>query len=280
MWGGAIFRLLATIALAVTASNAAASLTESKRPVLRNDSLAAALGTLRLEPDGSLRTHAPTTVQSSLRPQVRPKGLSTRQTAPRRATPLAARRTVTTSARNAQPRSSRGVVCGTRSVIGQLLTPIEGRLQGCGIDKPVRVTSVAGVKLSQSSVMDCRTAKALERWVSKGVKPAVGAAGGGPAKLRVMGHYSCRTRNNRKGAKISEHGKGRAIDIGGVTLKNGTELSVLRDWGRGKAGKALKKMHRAACGPFGTVLGPEADRFHQDHFHFDTARYRSGSYCR
>jgi len=39
-------------------------------------------------------------------------------------------------------------------------------------------------------------------------------------------------------------------------------------------------MHRAACGPFGTVLGPNADRFHQDHFHFDTARHRSGPYCR
>jgi len=37
---------------------------------------------------------------------------------------------------------------------------------------------------------------------------------------------------------------------------------------------------RAACGPFGTVLGPESNRFHRDHFHFDTARYRSGSYCR
>jgi hypothetical protein len=39
-------------------------------------------------------------------------------------------------------------------------------------------------------------------------------------------------------------------------------------------------MHKAACGPFGTVLGPNSNRFHQDHFHFDTARYRSGSYCR
>jgi hypothetical protein len=42
----------------------------------------------------------------------------------------------------------------------------------------------------------------------------------------------------------------------------------------------MRRMHRGACGPFGTVLGPEADRYHQDHFHFDTARYRSGSYCR
>ncbi|MEM9755898.1 MAG: extensin family protein, partial [Pseudomonadota bacterium] len=25
---------------------------------------------------------------------------------------------------------------------------------------------------------------------------------------------------------------------------------------------------------------PESDRFHQDHFHFDVADYRSGPYCR
>ncbi|MEM1302950.1 MAG: extensin family protein, partial [Pseudomonadota bacterium] len=63
-------------------------------------------------------------------------------------------------------------------------------------------------------------------------------------------------------------------------LQDGTEISLLRDWGRGANGTALRQMWQAACGPFGTVLGPEADAFHKDHFHFDTARYRSGSYCR
>jgi len=63
-------------------------------------------------------------------------------------------------------------------------------------------------------------------------------------------------------------------------LKSGQEITVLTDWGRGDRGRALRQMWRAACGPFGTVLGPEANRFHRDHFHFDTARYRSGSYCR
>ena len=43
---------------------------------------------------------------------------------------------------------------------------------------------------------------------------------------------------------------------------------------------AMRKMHRTACGPFGTVLGPDSDRFHRDHFHFDTAKYRSGPFCR
>lgn len=176
--------------------------------------------------------------------------------------------------------SSKGAICGSSSIKGTAVKPIGGRLRGCGIAKPVRITSVQGVRLSTPSTMDCNTAKALDTWVRKGVKPAVGRRGGGVKQLKVAAHYACRTRNNKKGAKISEHGKGRAIDISAIVLKDGTAVTVLRHWRSKSWGKALKQMHRAACGPFGTVLGPNADRYHQDHFHFDTARYRSGSYCR
>lgn len=109
---------------------------------------------------------------------------------------------------------------------------------------------------------------------------AVGRTGGGVVKLKVAAGYSCRTRNHKSGAKISEHGKGRAIDLSGFYLKNGDQISVLNDWGKGKYGRILRDMHRSACGPFGTVLGPNADRHHRDHFHFDIAKHRSGSYCR
>jgi hypothetical protein len=104
--------------------------------------------------------------------------------------------------------------------------------------------------------------------------------GGGLKTLRVAAHYACRTRNNQKGARISEHGKGRAIDISAFKLADGTEVSVLKHWNTQRFSSAMRQMHKGACGPFGTVLGPNADRFHQDHFHFDTARYRSGSYCK
>jgi hypothetical protein len=63
-------------------------------------------------------------------------------------------------------------------------------------------------------------------------------------------------------------------------MSDGTEITLLKDWGRGADGKALKSMHKAACGPFGTVLGPGSEGFHEDHFHFDTAQYRSGPYCK
>jgi hypothetical protein len=175
---------------------------------------------------------------------------------------------------------ARGAVCGDLALQGEVVGRVPGRIQGCGVDGAVKLRSVSGIPLSQPSVMDCTTAKALKTWVDKGLTPAIGQRGGGVARIKVAAHYICRTRNNQKGAKISEHGRGRAIDIAGFTLANGQEITVLDDWGRGWQGKALRAMHQRACGPFGTVLGPNADRFHRDHFHFDTARYRSGSYCK
>ena len=173
-----------------------------------------------------------------------------------------------------------GGICNDPSIQGERIAAIPGRIRGCGVQEAVRVRAVSGVALTQSATIDCPTAVALRKWVDKGARPAVGNKGGGIKSLKVVAHYACRTRNNKKGARISEHGRGRALDIAAVNLQDGSQISVLKDWGRGSKGTALKKMHRTACGPFGTVLGPNSDRFHRDHFHFDTARYRSGPYCR
>ncbi len=173
-----------------------------------------------------------------------------------------------------------GAVCGDRAIRGQRLSPIRGRLGGCRIANPVRITEIDGIRFSQPAVLQCSAAKALRRWIRKGARPAVGRLGGGIVSMRIMASYACRTRNSQPGAKLSEHARGKAIDIGAITLKNGMTLSVRRGWRDPVQGKILRQMHKAACGPFGTVLGPDANRFHRDHFHFDVARYRRGSYCR
>lgn len=41
----------------------------------------------------------------------------------------------------------------------------------------------------------------------------------------------------------------------------------------------LKRVHERACGLFGTVLGPDANEAHRDHFHFDLAPRRRSAYC-
>lgn len=176
--------------------------------------------------------------------------------------------------------SGYGMVCGDPALRGESIGMVPGGATGCGIDQAVRLREVNGVMLSTGAVVDCPTARAFKTWMARGMEPALGSRGGGVKEVRVAASYACRTRNHQKGARISEHGKGRAIDVAGFTLRDGSQISILRDWGKGRDGRALKQMHRAACGTFGTVLGPESDRFHQDHFHFDTARHRGGAYCR
>ncbi|AZV79294.1 extensin-like protein [Parasedimentitalea marina] len=176
-------------------------------------------------------------------------------------------------------RLRKGSVCGDISIQGDKVGTVPAKQSGCGAQNAVRVRSVAGVTLSQPAVMTCETAQALNIWVEKGLQPAFRRRNQ-VVSLRVAAHYACRTRNNQPGARISEHGKGKAIDISGFTLANGELVTVAQGWSAKEFSKRLRKAWSAACGPFGTVLGPEADRHHRDHFHLDTAEHRGGPYCR
>lgn len=176
--------------------------------------------------------------------------------------------------------SREGSVCGVNAIKGSSQKSVGKPGSACGIADPVTVTSVSGVRLSTPATIDCDAAKALNSWVEQGIKPAFGRKGGGVEELKVAASYACRRRNNLPSGKLSEHAKGHAIDIAAFRLRDGTEVSVLQDWGSKKWSATMRKVHAAACGPFGTVLGPKADRYHQDHFHVDVARYRSGTYCR
>ena len=169
--------------------------------------------------------------------------------------------------------SRKGSVCGVPSIKGKTLPRITSQTKSCGIEDPVSVTSVDGATLSTPATIDCATAIALNTWVQRGLRPAFPSAE--IASLTVVDSYSCRPRNNVAGNKISEHGKGHAIDIAGVTFANGKSLTVSRNF------KTLRRAYKAGCGIFGTTLGPGSDGYHEDHMHFDTARQRrGGAYCR
>ena len=211
-----------------------------------------------------------TAVAVSLRPQERPAGL---------AAAVRAAATRATPGRVTQP-GQRGALCGQRGIVGDRLERIPGRINGCGISEPVRVRDIDGITLAQPATINCDTAIALQDWLNDSVVPAVGRRGGGVASLRVVASYSCRTRNNQPGARLSEHATGNAVDIAGIGLVDGSEISVLDDWDNGREGRILRDLHSAACGTFGTVLGPGSDRYHRDHFHLDVAAYRGGAYCR
>lgn len=231
-----------------------------------------------LEAMGVTTTHA-SAVARSLLPRPRPAAAAARHAAlrdaPRPSVPVRA------AAAPSEDGPVRRGICGVLGLEGQELARIRGAREGCGVDRPVRVLSVHGVPLSQGARMDCDMARALAEWVDDAMLPAVGRRGGGVAQITVIGEYSCRTRNNRRGARISEHGRGRAIDIAGYRLADGETVRIIEDYRRGRHRRDLREMYRAACGIFTTTLSPDADRYHQDHFHFDLARHRGGgTYCR
>ena len=175
--------------------------------------------------------------------------------------------------RKAKKESRKGSVCGDPSIRGQEIPAVTSRTKGCGIADPVRVTAIDGIPFSQPATIDCDTAIALKRWMREGMRPAFGNRE--VVQLHIFGSYMCRSRNNVRGAKISEHGRGKAVDIAGFVLSDGKEWTVARDYN-----KQIRRAQKAACGIFGTTLGPGSDGYHEDHLHFDTAERRGSAYCR
>lgn len=174
----------------------------------------------------------------------------------------------------------RGALCGDWTIIGETREGFSGKFRGCGIAEPVGVRQVSDVLLSQMALMDCQTAVTLKTWLENTAKPAFADQGGGLKGLRLSGHYACKTKNNKRGASLSEHARGRAIDISSFILMDGTVITVRDGWSNAQTKDVMRELHSGACGLFGTVLGPDADSYHQGHFHFDTAYRRNESYCR
>jgi len=267
----------AAMLMAASGAGPTSSLRPRERPVLRisgsSDSPQLALAAA----PAPVSTPVVLALFSVPRPEPRPRltaGVTAPEATPEKIETVAAVRILPGKA---AVTGKKGSVCGDPSIKGETLAPITSRVRGCGVADPVRVTSVDGVALNQSAVINCETARALKTWIRKGLKPAFGRKE--VVGLRVAASYACRPRNNVKGAKISEHGRGTAIDISAIILADGRSIVVADDWRR-SAGKPMKKAYRAACGTFGTTLGPESDRHHRDHLHFDIANQRGGAYCR
>ncbi len=156
----------------------------------------------------------------------------------------------------------------------------------CGVLTPVRLKAFTPkdgpkVTLQNPATVTCRVASTALHWIKTSVQPAaIKHLGGTIRALRQTGGYECRGRNRDPKAKLSEHGSGNALDIGGFERINGV---VVPDSDQGEAELGfLSDIRKEACGPFTTVLGPGVAA-HADHFHFDLAkRGKDGrtSYCR
>jgi len=179
------------------------------------------------------------------------------------------------------------IVLAATNVDAEPVSSIGGP-KGCGIAAPVKVHSLGAVRVSPPGRFNCTMTAALYKWITDVVQPAARSHFKQPVvEIREFSSYSCRRRGGvTKGpVRISEHSFGNAIDVAEFKLADGTRISVLKDWGGFSAlfdrkAAFLREVHKKACDIFSTVLGPEANKAHRNHFHFDLGRGGRYKYCR
>ncbi len=158
--------------------------------------------------------------------------------------------------------------------------------KGCGIDKPLDVTSVLpDVTLAPKGLMRCEAALALARWMKEAVQPAADVAFAKGTTVKTLNQastYICRLRNNAKTGKISEHAHGNAVDIASFTLSDGKTIEIQpRDEDGTMTGAFQRAITASACLYFKTVLDPGSDAAHETHLHLDVIERRNEyRYCR
>ena len=146
----------------------------------------------------------------------------------------------------------------------------------CGYQDAVRFQPGGAVRIGfrpDDVGTSCSVAAALALWEWHVVQPAaIEHFGKQVATIDHLGSYSCRRMYNRPGAAWSEHATANAIDIAGFRLADGTRISVLDNWDeQGPRAAFLRDVRDGACDLFATVLSPDYNAAHRDHFHFDQA---------
>jgi len=134
------------------------------------------------------------------------------------------------------------------------------------------------VAVAPAATLACPLVSALDNWMATGVQPAARRWLGQPVvEIKQISAYSCRSMNNQRGAAISEHAFGNALDVAAFMLADGRKITVRDGWHGAPEERAfLHDVHASACRLFITVLAPGSNALHYDHMHVDLARHASG----
>jgi hypothetical protein len=132
------------------------------------------------------------------------------------------------------------------------------------------------VALSSSFLSSCRLAVAYALFDVHQLQPAAQSVFGQKVtRIDHLGSFACRNVYNRSEGRLSQHASANALDIAGFRLADGRRISVLRDWNdAGENGRFLKVVRDGACQQFNTVLSPDYNAAHRNHFHLDMGRWR------
>lgn len=167
------------------------------------------------------------------------------------------------------------------SAIGAKVDPLPDRRfsGGCSATTSVKLVSI-GIPVTNLGAVKCGMARPFVQWVRQSVQQAARARlGTTVTRIESFGSFACRPIDNVAGKALSEHARANAIDIAAFALADGRRITVRDGWNGADPGARafLRDLHDAACRRFAVVLGPDANSYHRDHFHFDMGR---GPYCR
>jgi hypothetical protein len=147
----------------------------------------------------------------------------------------------------------------------------------CGASAPYEMSAAdrGRVLMKPPALLRCPMIPQVDRWVREVVEPAARYHfGQSVSELTVAASYACRPMNHKIGGRLSEHGYANALDISAFRLASGENITVKGGWrGTERERAFLRDVHRGACQEFTTVLGPNFDANHHDHFHMDLARH-------
>lgn len=147
----------------------------------------------------------------------------------------------------------------------------------CGAARPFEMAAADGgrVTFEPPALLRCPMIPQVDRWVREVVEPtALRYYGVRVASMKIAASYACRPMNNVSGGRLSEHGHANALDVSAFILADGTRITVKQGWYGSERDRAfLRGVRNGACSGFTTVLGPDHDFNHHDHFHVDLARH-------
>jgi hypothetical protein len=147
--------------------------------------------------------------------------------------------------------------------------------EGCGIDENVRIDRSA-IPWNRPSQVSCKFELTEWAFETKVVQPAAQSIfKRHVAQLIHAGTYACRGERGGNPNRLSQHAFGKAIDLLGFELDDGTKISVRYDWeGDGPKARFLHQVAKGACTLFDVVLTPNHNAFHVDHIHMDIGPYK------
>ncbi|HET9618537.1 MAG TPA: extensin family protein [Pseudolabrys sp.] len=137
----------------------------------------------------------------------------------------------------------------------------------------VMLSDGSRVALAPKATMRCDMAESFAAWLRDEAVPRLKSLNSPLRTVVNEDSYECRGRNRVANAKVSEHGKGNAIDVRGFILADKRRI-VLTDVAEPK--ELREGLRDSACRRFTTVLGPGSDAYHEQHIHLDVLERRAG----